>query len=231
MNEKIIIDKRFCGPETSGNGGYACGLMAQYIKGTVEVTLRKPPPLNKPLNVTRQKNQVLLNDGEALIAEACPGKLDIAIPKPPSFKEATEALEQYRGFNYHPWPHCYVCGPLHPGGMGIHPGPVKERNIVASPWIPEDYQAGKDKIVHPKFQWAALDCPGFFSFRNDISMLLGRLTARIENSVRVGEKYITIAWPIFTEGRKHTTGSALFSENGNLCSAARGTWIEAQLEK
>ncbi len=47
----IIIDKRYCGPPNSGNGGYVCGRLARYIPGGAEVTLRAPPPLDKQLDV------------------------------------------------------------------------------------------------------------------------------------------------------------------------------------
>ena len=29
----IIIEKRYCGPPNSGNGGYVCGRLAQHIPG------------------------------------------------------------------------------------------------------------------------------------------------------------------------------------------------------
>jgi hypothetical protein len=54
---QIIIDKRFCGPPNSGNGGYVCGRLARHIPGAAEVTLRAPPPLDTPLDA------VATNDG------------------------------------------------------------------------------------------------------------------------------------------------------------------------
>ena len=46
----IIISKRYRGPPNSGNGGYVCGRLARHIAGGAEVTLRAPPPLDKPLD-------------------------------------------------------------------------------------------------------------------------------------------------------------------------------------
>jgi hypothetical protein len=64
MIESIVIDGRFNGPPNSGNGGYVCDLLARSIKGSAEVTLRKPPPLSRPLAVERTPDaQVLLKDG------------------------------------------------------------------------------------------------------------------------------------------------------------------------
>ena len=47
----IVIAKRFCGPPTSGNGGYTCALVAQALGGTAEVTLRKPIPIERELQM------------------------------------------------------------------------------------------------------------------------------------------------------------------------------------
>ena len=43
----ITIDKRYCGPPNSGNGGYVCGLLANHIGASAEITLRVPPPLGQ----------------------------------------------------------------------------------------------------------------------------------------------------------------------------------------
>ena len=54
MSDQITIPKRFCGPPDSGNGGYVCGLLAGYVSGGSEVTLRMPPPLERPLDIVRE---------------------------------------------------------------------------------------------------------------------------------------------------------------------------------
>ena len=49
----ITIPGGFNGPDGSGNGGYSAGLLAERLTrvgGTaVQVTLRTPPPLDRPL--------------------------------------------------------------------------------------------------------------------------------------------------------------------------------------
>ena len=63
MKEQVRIDKRFCGPYDSGNGGYTCGVIAKYIDGPAEVLLRRPPPLNRQLNVEKiDGEKVILYD-------------------------------------------------------------------------------------------------------------------------------------------------------------------------
>ena len=56
MQNKIVIENRYCGPPDSGHGGYTCGRLANFIHGVAEVTLRRPPPLNKELRVKIQKD-------------------------------------------------------------------------------------------------------------------------------------------------------------------------------
>ena len=51
--QPITIDRRYRGPPTSANGGYVCGLVANAIGGSGEVTLRAPPPLDQPLEDLR----------------------------------------------------------------------------------------------------------------------------------------------------------------------------------
>ena len=92
MTESLTIARRFRGPLTSANGGYASGLLAQAVDArTVEVTLRLPPPLERPLVLAEDDGRTLLLDGEALVAEARPAELDLVPPPPPALEEAQEA--------------------------------------------------------------------------------------------------------------------------------------------
>ena len=62
--------RRYRGPLQSANGGYAAGRLAAFVDGPAEVTLRLPPPLDRPLAVAADDGRVLLLDGEAVVAEA-----------------------------------------------------------------------------------------------------------------------------------------------------------------
>ncbi|MGH2716864.1 MAG: hypothetical protein ACRDM7_23840, partial [Thermoleophilaceae bacterium] len=61
MPEPLTIPARFNGPPSSANGGYACGRVAELV-GTEEVavSLRLPPPLERPLEVVRDGERVEL---------------------------------------------------------------------------------------------------------------------------------------------------------------------------
>ncbi len=77
----IIIDKRYCGPPNSGNGGYVCGRLARHIPGGAEVTLRAPPPLDKPLDVVAADDgQWELRDGATVVATGRPASRRTCAP-------------------------------------------------------------------------------------------------------------------------------------------------------
>ena len=231
MHTNVIIHHRFCGPPNSGNGGYVCGVMAGYIDNVAEVTLRQPPPLDKSMSVERaDAGRIILRDGDDIVAEAKPATLELDIPSPPSFHQATEASRTYLGFEYHPFPTCFVCGPDRDeaDGLRIFAGKNETNNMVAAPWVPDPDLADNKGQIRPEFLWSALDCPGYFAAIEDqyVPMLLGRLTARIDRSVTPGDECVVIGWRILKDGRKRHTGTALFSSSGKLCGYARATWIQ-----
>jgi hypothetical protein len=103
--------------------------------------------------------------------------------------------------------------------------------LLPLPGLPHFSLAGANRTRIPaQLVWAALDCPGAFALmKGDASkpMLLGRLTARIEGTVRPGEECIVIAWRIGSEGRKLIAHSAVYGEDGTLRGIARAIWFFA----
>ena len=220
---ELVVDPRFNGPPGSANGGYTCGLLAEAAGGQVEVTLRRPPPLARRLHVARADGAVRLLDGETLVAEAVPAKLDVEPPPAVSPDDAERAAARYPGFERHAFPTCFVCGPDRQEGDGlrIFAGPVAGREVFAAPWVaPDD--------VAPPLVWAALDCPGAIAvgFPDRGETLLGRFAARIDRMPGRGEACVVVAWPLAEDGRKLYAGTALFSAAGEPLAVARATWIE-----
>ncbi|MEI2651387.1 MAG: hypothetical protein V9G12_04330 [Microthrixaceae bacterium] len=71
MGETLTIGHRFCGPPTSGNGGWVSGSLAGFVDGPPEITLRRPPPLGIPLEVVHgDDGEVRLMDAAEVVAEA-----------------------------------------------------------------------------------------------------------------------------------------------------------------
>jgi hypothetical protein len=231
--ETLLIERRFCGPPKSGNGGYVCGRLAQFLKSdSVSVRLHAPPPLEKRLEVRSSENGASLYDGNALLAEARVTNAGITPVDPPSYQEAEAASQRYRGFRSHWFPSCFVCGPnRNPHeGLRIFPGPIEGRSLVAAPWIPDPSLAPASGLVRPEFLWAALDCPGAFAFPepHEGVVLLGQLQVTLFGEVTVSERCVLVAWELTHEGRKHLTATALFGESGSCRGVGIGTWIEIQ---
>ena len=219
---ELSFPRRFRGPLTSANGGYAAGRLAAYLNAdTVEVTLRLPPPLERVLDVRQDAESALLLDGDALVAEARGAELDDDPPLPVTRAAAEDAMVRHVRIGNPVFGECFVCGVRPEGdGLGIYAGPVPGREpIHAAPWTASD--------TGPEIVWAAIDCPGAYAVgaagRGD--MVLGRMTARISRVPKAGERCVVAAWPLEEDGRKLFAGTALFAEDGELLALARQTWI------
>jgi hypothetical protein len=219
--ETIMIAGRFCGPDGSANGGYAAGTIAQRLGGTVEVTLRVPPPLDRPLRIEHD-GDVRVWDGETLVAEARPTTVDLEPPPPLSFADAEDAALP-AGDPASPFPNCFVCGRSRlPGdGLRIFAGRVPGSELVAAPWVPDE------SLCRMEFVWAALDCPGAYacdaSGRGEA--LLGRLSARVERLPRPGERCVVVGQSLGEMGRRLFAGTYLFGADGDLVGLAQAIWI------
>ena len=215
------IPARFNGPPGSANGGYTCGLLAAYLGGEAEVTLRVPPPLERELDVVGSDGRVELRDGETLVAEGQRASVEVDVPQPVSVAEAEAASTRYAGFAHHAYPTCFTCGPEREGGLGIYAGAVAGRDgVVAAPWTPTEEPA-------PEVVWAALDCPSGWAvddFQRE-GVLLGRMAARVDRLPVPGEAHVVLGWCIGQEGRKRYAGSALVTADGEVVARSRSTWI------
>jgi hypothetical protein len=228
--QRIAIPSRFCGPPSSGHGGYVCGKVAGALDGPATVTLRKPPPLDTPMALEVSDGSARLLQGDVLVAEAEPGEVALDVPEPVTFEQAADAARSYPGFQYHPFPTCFVCGPQRDEGDGLRvfPTQIAGRRLVAAPWTPAE-TLGDRSGVEPEFLWAALDCPGGWS-RGALDVeqgtaVLGRLTAEILGSAPTREPLVVVGWPLQTERRKSYAGTAIFDAGGRPLARAHSTWI------
>jgi hypothetical protein len=238
VRETLTIDPRFNGPPDSGNGGYTCGSVARFVDApAAEVTLRLPPPIGRELQIAGgDGGAVTLLDGDIVIAEASPADLPAAAPPAVDTQEATRAVDDSPFIDEatHPFPTCFVCGPLRSAGDGlrIFAGPVAQRDVFAAPWTPDPELAGGDGNLPSELVWAALDCPTSVPVANDPDQLdfrpivLARLAARILAPVRAGEAHTIVSWPVEIDGRKRHAGAALHNAGGELVAVARALWIE-----
>ncbi len=219
----VTFPRRFRGPLTSANGGYAAGRLAAFVDANdVEVTLRRPPPLERPLVVRHDGDVTVLVDGDDVVAEARAAPLDLEPPRPVTAPEAENARRRHvRGSLAAEFDECFVCGHRPRGdGLDIHVGPVAGREpLHATLWTANE--------VAPEIVWAAIDCPGAYAVGAEGrgQTVLGRMTARILRVPDLGESCVVTSWPLGEDGRKLFAGTALFAESGELLALARQTWI------
>jgi hypothetical protein len=240
MTERVVVAERFRGPPRSGNGGYVCGLVGRFVEGPAEVTLRLPPPLDTPLDVVRDGDELSLREGDREIARGRRiGPLtDVAPPPSPGRARAELATAGYRGHVGHVFGGCFACGPDRaPGdGLRLFTGEVTP-GLVAAPWTPDaslvEADADADGLVAEAVVWAALDCPSYWALprAGDVMAVLGRLSAEITRRPRAGEELVVAGWPLESSGRKHRSASALYDASGAVVARAVAVWIEVKREQ
>ena len=203
----------------------------------MEVELRAPVPVDRPLQVEHVGERVRLLDGDRQLAVASPSEISLDVPPPVSLEEASDASARFPyALDGHAFPRCFGCGPERAEGDGlrIFAGPVAGReDVYAAPWTPDDSLADGAGLVRSEIVWAALDCSGGCRVSNARStppVVLARLAARLDRPVCAERPYVVMAWPLEREGRKRHAGTALFTEGGEPCACARALWIELRGE-
>lgn len=225
------VPGRFNGPPGSGNGGWSAALLGKHIGPEVEITLKRPIPVDRDIQVIASADTATLVDGQVEIASARAAELDLDIPEAITFAEAARARANFTGYRAHPFPGCFVCGTSRCCGEGmcLFTGPYRT-GMVASSWVPEAEFVTDEGVVAPELVCAALDCPGAWAFIDrygiDGPVVLGRMTYRLDKPIFAGERYVVQGWAQGREGRKLHCGTAVYDAEGNVCAAATATWIQ-----
>ena len=227
----ITIAQRYCGPPSSGNGGYVCGRLASFIDGPARARLVVPPPLDTPIDIVADGAGIAAYAGAQKVGIAEPATVEIDLPEIPSEDGLNAAHDAYLAeADIHPLPKCFVCGPKRDAedALCLFTGPVPDSLVNADAWVPDAGFADEDGLVRPEILWAALDCPTAFALRHgdDKLCLLGALTAEIYRRPQSGEKLTVMAWPRGVDGRKNYGDGAIVDEAGDVLAAANAVWIE-----
>ena len=240
---ELVVPRRFRGPNSSGNGGWSAGALAHVQDpahgSAVTVTLRQPPPLETPMEVTVDGTGLVATSDGATVLQAQPAATEPIRVDPVPADEARAAEATYPGLEGHPFPECFACGTgREPGdGLRIFPGQVSDQGDqvrAAATWIPhkslsEDWHeyAGAQRRVSLPVTWAALDCVGAWAAdMAERMMVLGRMTARIASLPVVGEEHVVIGLARGADGRKHHTAASIYDSRGDLVGVAEHVWIE-----
>ncbi len=227
----LTVAARFCGPPGAANGGYLAGRLAAEVGArTVGVRLRRPTPLDRPLELRRDGAAVELLDGDELLARAEPAELDLDVPAAPTPAEAAAAAAALPPRTEHPFPDCFGCGPHRRQGDAVAAllGPLPGRpELWAGVWRPAAELPSAHGVAATETVWAALDCPSFQPVQpsDGVPHVLGTLVARQERPVRLDADHVLLAWALGREGRRAASASAVIGPDGEVCARARAVWI------
>jgi hypothetical protein len=243
---EIVVPRRFCGPPSSGNGGWSAGALAALTVEhadhaepwpAITVSLRRPPPLDAEMAVTTEGGWTVASYDGSAVARARVADHDLAEVPPVSAAEARAAAPGYRGHVSHPFPTCFTCGPGREEGDGlrIFPAPVDADGEprVAATWTPhpsvaEDWHEYREprRDASLPVAWAALDCIGGWSTDIDQRpMVLGTITLRLDSLPRIGEEHVLVGATRGSEGRKTFTAATLYDSSGGVVATAEHVWI------
>ncbi len=243
---EILVPRRFCGPPSSGNGGWSAGALAAVTVDradhadpwpAITVALHQPPPLDVELPVSADDGWTLATYDGGTVARARVADQELTeVPAIP-LADAQEATAAYRGFISHPFPTCFTCGTGREEGDGlrIFPGDVAgdELSRVAAPWSPhpsvaEDWHVYQEPARDASLPvtWAALDCIGGWSADiEERPMVLGTITLRLDALPRIGEPHVLVGALRGAEGRKTYTAATLYDSSGSVVATAEHVWI------
>jgi hypothetical protein len=227
----VVLERRFNGPPATANGGYACGVVARHVDGPAHVSLRRPVPLEVPLELERHDDgHVTLHDGELLIAEGDPALPldDLEPPYRPTVEEARAAARLRPGAWPETFDSCWVCATGRRDGLGLLFGPLPSRPdmtgavLFARPGVPQE-----DGELASEIAWAALDCPSYTPplWGHPQPSLLASMHAELLEPVPAGAPLAVVGWSLGSDGRKHRSATAVLGADGRVLARAEALWI------
>jgi len=153
-----------------------------------------------------------------------------------NWRDAEAARVDFPGFREHPFPTCFACGTdrVEGDGLRIFPGPVPGGRLAAV-WIPDVGLAEQEPLTDLRDEprrvglgtaWAALDCiGGWAGGMEGRKMLLGRMTAQVDDLPAAGETHVVVGRPLGEDGRKTFTASTMYDSDGRIVARAEHVWI------
>ncbi|AYF78833.1 hypothetical protein D7D52_08185 [Nocardia yunnanensis] len=232
--EALTIPAHIHGYPRIAFGGYVAGLLAaQSGADTVRVDFRRAVAVDSPILLSRTGDgrATLTGADDALLVEAAPATLTVHPRPAPSWSAAKSAVDLALA-GERTVTDCYGCGlACAPGrGLLLFPSILPGTETMAAAWTPDAGLANDSGELPPEVVWSALDCPGgraAFVFSHMASgAFTAALTATQLRPVYAGEDYISHAWILAREGRKHTVAVALSTAAGDLCALSEALWIE-----
>jgi hypothetical protein len=225
LKTELVLDGFFRGPATSANGGYAAGAAAALLGEAAEVRLLSPPPIDRPLAIRRNHEGIHILDRETVVLTARPrGSLDIELPDVDLVAARNAAATRER-LDAHAAPTCVVCGPAREEGLRIFPGTLNATTVATS-WTAPAIGCDRGEPLPTPVIWAALDCPGGWSFPGagtDFFPALISQSVDIIQPVQAGTEVLVIGWETSREDRKLHASTAILDMHGQPLAVCRQT--------
>ena len=249
LADQVIVPARYNGPARSGNGGYVSGLLAHELRAdhtvagdrpevAVAVSLRQPPPLDVPLHVTREEpdSASLTFGGARDRAGAARAARDLG-RRAGAVRRGVGRVRALPRTHLAPVPHllrlrrrparrpAHLPRAGHPDRRRTH---RRRRTLDSRPDVAADYheydEPGQRACLAAT--WAALDCIG--GWAGDLGerlMVLGRMTAVVDDLPLVGEPHVVMGQALGQQGRKTFTASTLYDPDGRIVGRAEHVWV------
>lgn len=180
--------------------------------------------------VERDADEVRILDGDTLIGRVTPFDAPpLEAPDGVTLEQAAAASVGYPGFEEHPFPTCFACGPRRSVGDGlrIFPGPSGVGDVWAALWTPDDTNSDDGETVATKQVWAALDCPSYWCMSESAGMaLMAKLAVTMGDPIPLNQPLVVLGWPAEQDGRKVTGRSALVASDGTVLARGDALWIQ-----
>lgn len=227
MRENVIrVASPYQGITGVAHGGYLAGLLAGNADEPVQVTLRRPPPLETPLVV---KDGLLVDETGQIIMETAPTAPADGVAPPPL--EEVRSRAPHPRFADHPYADCFMCGTRSADGFALRVSPPDRDGVVAGVWVPSGRLLNDGDTVGPEFVWAAVDCLSVWAFADhwtDLEWwpaLTGRISVQQLVPLHRETEYVAAAKVKTREGRKITVDAALTDAHGRVCAKGQALWI------
>ena len=157
----IIISNRFCGPTFKGHEGYTVGTLAQYFSGLIQVTIKKPTPMDEKMAIVAWKDWFRLGDGEN--ARSNPHRHS---PRPnwdPNGFAGEKFETLHLSWGNALYSSCFVSGPKWEklDGRWVFTGLLPSQKYACALWTPLADPAAGVGLTKTSFIWSLINYPTF----------------------------------------------------------------------
>lgn len=223
--KEISFDNRHRGPFSSVNGGFLTGTLldaAAMSQGVVR--LRRPVPLDEPVNLFAEDGWAAIRHCDQTLAETIPVDFGITETGFVPIEEAKGSRDA--GLDLGMFADCFVCGRGQPDGLGVEPKLLDDGRFLAV-WNPARSNLIEDELVPARYLSSVLDCPGGFAAMYQAQRLAvtGSMKTRIDFLPRSDQRLIVVGEAGPQVGRRLHATTTIFTESGAVVATSEAIWV------